>query len=110
MLGAINQGEESLGHKYNILRVVAAFPLDVNFQSSSKVVQMALDEDEHPLAALSHAILTAELATCPDGKSFVDQLKGKLKRDRAEIDEGSDDEAKDDRPKAKRGRGRTRRV
>jgi hypothetical protein len=107
MLGAINLGECFTGRQYNILRVVAAFPLDVNFESSSKAIQRALVEDKHPLAALSHVLLTAELATCPDGKSFVDQLKRKLKRDRAEIDEGSD---KDDRPQAKKRRGGTQRI
>jgi len=103
MLGAINLGDCFTGLQYNILRVVAAFPLDANFGSLSKVVQTALDGDRHPLAKLSQVILTAELATCPDGKSFVNLLQGKLKR--AHEETRSDDEAEEDRPNAKRRKG-----
>ena len=100
MLGAINQGNNFPGQQYNILRVVAAFPFDIDFKSSSKAVQDALREDTHPLAKLPRAVLTAELATCQDGRSFVNQLNGTLKRARAQRDEGSED-----RPKAKRRGG-----
>ena len=103
MLGAINLGDCFTGLQYNILRVVAAFPLDANFESVSEVVQTAIDEDGHPLAKLSQVILTAELATCPDGKSFVNLLKGKLKR--AHKETRSDDEAEEDGPNAKRRKG-----
>ena len=100
MLGAINQGNHFVGPEYNLLRVVAAFPLDVDFMSSSKAVQDALQEDTHPLAKLPRAVLTAELATFQDGGLFVRQLNGTLKRGRGQRDEGSEDG-----PKAKRRSG-----
>ncbi len=105
MLGAINQGPCFAGPKYNILQVVAAFPLDVNFTSKSQAVRNAIQEDTHPLAKLSRLVLTTELTTCKDGKSFVNQLNRTLKRACLELEEGSDDEAEDDRPMAKRTRG-----
>ena len=96
MLGAINQGDRFPGLQYNILRVVVAFPLSADVESSGGAVQKALGEDRHPLARLPRAALIAELATCQDGKSFLGQLNGKLKTARAELEEGSDDEAEDD--------------
>jgi len=96
MLGAINQGDHFPGLQYDILRVVAALPLGADFESSGGAVQKALGEDGHPLARLSRAALTAELATCQDGKSFLGELNRKLKTARAELDEGSDDESEDD--------------
>jgi len=105
MLGAINQGDRFPGLEYNILRVVAAFPLDANFKSSGSAVQQALGEDKHPLVKLTRGVLTAVLATCQDGKSFVDQLNRGPKRARGELEEGSDDKAEDNRPDAKRRRG-----
>jgi hypothetical protein len=110
MLGAIKLGDRFTGQKYNILRVVAAFALDVNFQSSSKAVQTALREDAHPLAKLSRVALAAALATSPDGKSFVDLLKATLKRSRDQLGEGSDDEAEEDGPNAKRSKVMNRPV
>ena len=80
--------------KYKILRVVAAFPPDVNFKSSSKEVKRALAEDEHQLAKLSHGAFTETLATLQNGSWFMDSLKSSLKRSRAEF-------AEDDGPDAK---------
>jgi len=101
MLEATNLGRPpSTGTPYNTLRVVAAYPLDVNFAASCKEVEDALEMDEHPLAKLSHAALTAELATCKDGKSLVEHLKS-LKRARDELEEGSDE-----RPNAKKKKGK----
>jgi len=101
MLEATNLGKPpSTGTPHNILRVVAAYPLDVNFDAESKPVEAALGMDEHPLAKLSQAALAAELATCEDGKSLVEYLKT-LKRARAELEEGSDE-----RPNTKRKNGK----
>jgi len=108
MLGAINHGDSFPGLQYNILRVVAAFPLGADFKSSRGAVQEALGEDRHPLARLSRATLTAELATCQDCKSLLGKLNGKLKTARAELDEGSDDEAGGDVGRLNRKLKRTR--
>jgi len=108
MLDAINQGDSFPGLQYNILRVVAAFPLGADFQSSRGAVQEALGEDRHPLARLSRTALTAGLATCQDCKSLLGQLNGKLKTARAELDEGSHDEAEDDMRQLNRKLKRTR--
>ena len=87
--------------RYKILRVIAGFPLDINFKSASKVIKSALAEDKHPLAKLDHGPLIETLATCDNGSWFVTNLTSSLKRSRSE---GPDDEAEDDRPDAKRRR------
>ena len=73
MLDAIyipNQPRTADG-KYPILRVVAAFPLDVNFGSNSEKVQDALEEDTHPLARLSQTMLASVIASTPEGEAIV---------------------------------------
>jgi hypothetical protein len=102
MLDAINQGDRFTGPKYNILRLVAAFPLDVNFKSSSLAVKQVLSQDTHALAKLSRTALMAELAINLDTRSFLNQLNGTLKRSHTQLEEGSDGKAKGDTPKAKR--------
>ena len=98
MLEATNLGRPPSTE--NILRVVAAYPLNVNFDAPQEQIEDALEMDERPLARLSHAALTAELAACEDGKSLVEQLKS-LKRSRDEFEEGSDE-----RPNAKKKKGK----
>jgi len=101
MLEATNLGSpSSTGALSNILCVVAAFPLDVNFNAKSKPIKAALKKDNLPLAKLSQVALTAELATCQDGKSLVEQFKS-LKRTPAELEESSDEG-----PNVKRRRGK----
>jgi hypothetical protein len=90
--------------KYKILRVIAAFPLDTNFNSTSNEVAHALAEDKNPLAKLSHKAFTEALVTCQNGRWFLEGLTSSLKRSRTECDEGSDEEAEDERPGAKRSR------
>ena len=55
---AINQGEDSKSARYTILWVVAAFPLDVNFESASPTVHRALGEDRNALAGLFRGALS----------------------------------------------------
>ena len=64
MLAAITQGKGFTSANYLILRVVAAFPLDVNLESASPAVHRALGEDRHALARLYRGALTTELITC----------------------------------------------
>jgi hypothetical protein len=59
MLKAINGQDASLTAGHNILRVIAASPLDVNLSSASNDVAAALREDKHPLATLKHLPLVA---------------------------------------------------
>jgi hypothetical protein len=104
MLAAINDGDPFTEAQYNLLRVVAAFPLAANFNSPSKVVRDALQEDAHPLAKLSNGALTAELATCEDGKSLVNQLEWTFTKARVELGEDSDAKPENE-PKPKRRKG-----
>ena len=104
---AVNGGVPFTKGKYNLLRVVAAFPLEASFESWSAQVKRALSKDVHPLATLPARSLTSALATCRDGQSIVDQLVRGLKRARAEPEE---DEAEEQGPKAKRRAGSENRV
>ena len=81
MLAAIN-GEDSCwtGAEYNILRVVAAFPLAADFGSKSKLVATMLKDDKHPLAILSSERLVEVLLARPESKSCLDSLRGTVKR------------------------------
>ncbi len=98
MLEAVNKNVPFTKGKYNLLRVVAAFPLETNFNSRRTRVQRARYAKTHPLAKLPMSFLILALATCHLGKSIVDQLAGSLERARAVLEE---DEAEDQRPKAK---------
>ena len=93
MKDAINLEDQFTDGEYNILRVVAAFPLDVNFDSTSKKVQESMEKDVHALAKLSQTAFTAELATSPDRRSLLGDLREYLKRSR--------DKAEGDRRKKK---------
>ena len=84
MLEAINKAEDSFtGARYNVLRVVAAYPLDVNFVGSLEV-QDALNEDNHPLASLEHAPLLFALTRSDARPSVLSSLSVSLKRIRSE--------------------------
>jgi len=75
MLAAINGADSCwTGAEYNILRVVAAFPLAADLDSKSKLVATMLKHDKHPLATLSNVSLVAELVARPESKSCVDSL------------------------------------
>jgi hypothetical protein len=88
MLNAINvAGYSSISETYSLLRVLAAFPLDIDLDANSDGIRRALDEDDHPLAVLSHSALVSVLATNTRGNAIVTQLQGALKRKR-ENEEG----------------------
>ena len=90
MLEAINpESERFTDGRYNILRVVVAFPVDENFSSSAAGVQKALKEDSHALAKLKHLALVSALAD-PDGESIISMLKNALKRPHDDEDDGDD--------------------
>jgi hypothetical protein len=79
MLQKINLTDEPpTKGKYHILRVVAAFPLDVNFSTTSKVVRRALEKDEHPLASMSHEGLISALSSTLNGSDMIRQLRDDL--------------------------------
>ena len=91
MLTAINKpGEGFTTGRYNILRVVAAFPLNANFNSRAAEVQNMLREDNHALAILPRSILTSALATCPYGPFIMSMLTKTLKRTRGEVDDDAE--------------------
>jgi len=102
MLDSINQGPCFTGAKYNILRVVAAFPLDADFYTRSTAVAAVLEQDHHPLAKLSRTDLTLELSAHPELKVILDDLTTKTKRNREESDEDPNSNTKTDRPQAKK--------
>ncbi|CAG8719929.1 11572_t:CDS:2, partial [Acaulospora colombiana] len=93
MLEYINKPSKGpfMGGRYNILRVVAAFPLDVNFSSISKHVQDALSEDKHDLASFSHTALVSALATISDyGENMVKELMKGVEEHRLKPSGGGD--------------------
>ena len=69
---AVNEGVPFTKGKYNLLQVVAVFPLEANFKSWSAQVKCMLSKDMHPLATLPARSLTLALTTCWDGQSIVD--------------------------------------
>jgi hypothetical protein len=92
MLEAINpESEQFTDGRYNILRVVVAFPVDADFSSPSTGVQKALKEDSHTLAKLKHSALVSTLAD-PEGESTISMLKKALKR-RHDGDDNGDNRA-----------------
>jgi hypothetical protein len=70
--------------KYNILRLIAAFPLGVNLNSKSMAIRKALEEDDHQLACLRGTVLTSALVMLPYGISIINSIKNILKRARGE--------------------------
>lgn len=97
MLGFINiQAPLSASRPYNILQVIAGFPLNINFDSSSVEVQVAISENNHPLAKLSNKAYSEGLGDSEAGRSIINQLLS-LKKTRQR-----DDETLDDRPTARR--------
>lgn len=84
MPAAINTPDECFtGVWYNILRVVAVYPLDAWIDSErSKEIKSAIDADPHPLATMRHAPLLSSLATC-NGTSMIPSVVAcSLKRPR----------------------------
>jgi len=100
MLNEINKEDCFTGARYNILRVVAAYPLNASFTTLSTNVQKALDEDKHPLALLKHAPLLASLTSNDSPHTIFSSLSVSLKRARGEVD----DQGKVGEPVPKRGR------
>ena len=84
MLAAINTPEECFtGVKYNILRVIAAYPLDAWVDGGrSPEIKSAIDADPHPLATLRHGPLLSSLATCHGTPTILLALAPSLKRPR----------------------------
>ena len=100
MLSAINKDDRFTEGQYNILRVVAAYPLAASFSSPSHVIERALMDDKHALAVLPRSSLIEVLSNLPCGKSIIEWLDNalKLKRTRDEVD----DEAKIGQPASKK--------
>jgi hypothetical protein len=80
MLAAINDEEDSFtGGRYNILRVVAAYPLDAGISSSqSEKIKEAVNADKHPLAILkvetrSIACISCQIRPYAPGSVILDQ-------------------------------------
>ncbi|KAM6496474.1 hypothetical protein JOM56_009180 [Amanita muscaria] len=84
MLEAINTDDESFtGSRYNVLRVVAAYPLDAWIDSArSEEIANALRGDQHPLATFRHASLLSSLATHDNTRTALSSLACTLKRAR----------------------------
>lgn len=102
MFKSINKGKRCFtGARYNILRVVAAYPLDANFTSRSADIADAMSEDKHPLATLRHASLLAALATCDSTPSILSSLTTSLKRARGQVDEPEDVELRSSKSRKK---------
>lgn len=80
MLEAI--GKDEATNCYNIIRLVAAFPLKANLSSDSAEVKKALYEDKrkHALAQLSGSVMTSALATTTHGASIMSMLNDTLGR------------------------------
>jgi len=96
-LEAINLRSEAFTQgQYNILRVIAAYPLEAHLGSSSKEVEAALGEDNHALATLSVTALVAALATTTAGASMMRMLKAELKRLRGGSGSGDDSDSNDE--------------
>lgn len=92
-LEAINQPLESFTEgRYNILRVIAAYPLEVGLESRSKYVKEALQRDKHTLALLQRSALVAAVATNPRATSILTMLMRELKEKRGETHLGGDTE------------------
>ena len=86
------------GADFNILRVIAAFPLLVNRDSKSKHEKNILNSDKHPLAILPTTHLVAELGAQPESESCMAILRKTIKRARVEF-EGDEVENKGPNPK-----------
>jgi hypothetical protein len=63
VLAAINKDERFTAGKYNILRLVAAYPLDADFEARGEKVAKVLEEDNHALALMRRSTLASILAT-----------------------------------------------
>lgn len=85
------------GGQYNILRVIAAYPLNAKFDSTSKHIKSVLGKDQHPLATLRHVPLLASLATDSETCTILSSLQKSLKRQRTD----GDVEDEDGQPDAK---------
>jgi hypothetical protein len=81
MLLTINEEEDCFtGARYNILRVIAAYPLDADVNSqASKTIKEAIREDNHPLATLLHAPLLSSLTRCDSTPSVLSSLRKRIR-------------------------------
>jgi hypothetical protein len=71
MPSSINKkGDCFTGARYNILRVVAAYPLNANFHSRSKSVKAALGEDLQPLG--EHETCSISQFSCSTSPDSLD--------------------------------------
>ncbi|KIL55863.1 hypothetical protein M378DRAFT_173230 [Amanita muscaria Koide BX008] len=81
MLELINTDDESFtGSRYNVLRVVAAYPLDDSARSEE--IASALRGDQHPLATFRYASLLSSLATHDNTRTALSSLACTFKRAR----------------------------
>ena len=102
MLAVINGDAPSYtGADFNMLRVIASFPLVVDFDSKSKYVTDILNSDKHPLATLPTTHLVEVLGAQPESKSCMEILQKTIKRARVEL-EGDEAENKGPKPKKPR--------
>lgn len=91
ILAAINQEDCFTGATYNILRVVATYPLQANFANErSKKLTDALNEDKHPIASMKHSSLLASLVMSDDTPSILSSLRAKRLREAEDPDEGAE--------------------
>ena len=89
------------GADFNMLRVIASFPLVVNFSSTSERVTNILNSDKHPLAILPTAHLVEVLGAHPESESCMEILRNSIKRAHVEL-EGDEAENKGPKPKKPR--------
>jgi hypothetical protein len=80
MLSAINQGPCFTGAKYNVLRVIAAFPQLAKFSTTSKAVATTLRNNNHPIAIMREDRLVESLAREPEITEILTTLMIRHKR------------------------------
>jgi hypothetical protein len=84
MLAAINTPDDCFVDEnalYNVLRVVAGFPLDANFDVESEKIKTAIVRDPHPLATLNHTALVASLNRFSDVPPILAWLAKRIQKD-----------------------------
>ena len=94
MLKSINKGKlftgSGPGLEYNILRVVAGFPLAADLPSKSYHIQTAISEDSHPLATLKPNLILAAIATSEFPSNILSSLSTSLDNARPQSDDDDD--------------------
>ena len=102
MLAGINKQERFTDGEYNILRIVVAYPLAVDFNSQS--FQEKLPIDKHALAQITGATLMAELTTLtgvPSARDWLDHTLREKQEERQEMRQQNEKK----KPKRKRPAG-----